>query len=68
MKGHHEIQTRQKGAWLRWIGFRSGAPYSTIESSWSGHCASARRASRLVFIDDVTGRVRIIAARRKGAA
>lgn len=32
----YEIQTRQKGAWLTWIGFKEGVSKEVVEGHWNG--------------------------------
>lgn len=48
---HYEIQTRQKGAWKRWIG---ATDLATVERTWSGLNVNGRRgpAARLVQLAD----------------
>jgi hypothetical protein len=51
----YEIQTRQKGAWLRWIGTKDRATMDKHMDIWDGRCAV-----RLVETKD--GKVRKILA------
>lgn len=56
----YEIQTRQKGAWMRWIGHPNK---SVIDTSW-GHIQGRRYAARLVQITD--GVLKVLATKAKG--
>jgi hypothetical protein len=47
----YQIQTRQKGAWQRWIGFKPDTDKALVDQTWA-NMQGRRVAARLVLIGD----------------
>ncbi len=60
---HYEIQIRHHGAWVRYIGFKPAAPRAMVDAAWASHCASGRRAARLVTISPDSARATVVSTK-----
>ncbi len=60
MSAPYQIQTKQKGAWLCWIGFRNP---DGLSKHWPTFCKVNRCAARVVRIEN--GRVKVLAVKHK---